>query len=146
MAGKSSAKSSPRKSAKTSSAKLSDAVSSMKDAAGKAERAAGDTRDAMETSMSALGEGAAEFNRRCIEFAKSNIQASFDLATALAAARTPAEAMQLQTDFMRKQFEAMTSQSRELAELVGAVGRGAGNPFADMMGKMNWPYMPTGRK
>lgn len=135
-----------KKSARTSSAKASDTVASARQIADKAARAAGAANEAIDSSVAAASKGATEFNRKCIDFAKANMDASFELATALAACKTPVDAMQLQAEFMRRQYEAMTAQSRELADLAGLVARGAGNPFAELASKSGWPLPGFGQK
>ena len=134
--------SSKSKAASKSSAGAGDTVAS----AAKAADAAVDAATIGMTAMSAMNEGAGAFNRKCIDFAKANMEASFELATSLAAAKSPVDAMRLQADFMRTQYESMAAQSRELAELAGEAMRGTGNPFADLMTKSGWPLSMFGKK
>lgn len=59
-------------------------------------------------SFSAAGQGAVALNTKMIDIAGRNIKNGFDLATALAGARTFAEVMELQTAYWRKQFRVLS--------------------------------------
>ena len=58
----------------------------------------------LERSFDAAGQGAAAFNRKIIDIARRNVDASFDLATSLAGAKTFADMLELQATFWRKQL------------------------------------------
>ena len=57
-----------------------------------------------ERSFEAAGQGAAAFNRKIVDIARRNVDASFDLATSLAGAKDLTDIVQLQSAFWRKQF------------------------------------------
>ena len=65
--------------------------------------------------------GATEFNRKMIENARSNTNAFFDHAIALLGAKSPSEAMEVSTAHVRKQFEAVAHQTKELTALAQKV-------------------------
>ena len=56
-----------------------------------------------ERSFEAAGQGATAFNRKIIDLARRNVDASFDLATSLAGAKDLADMVGLQSAFWRKQ-------------------------------------------
>ena len=70
-----------------------------------------------ERSFDAAGQGAAAFNRKIIDIARRNLDASFDLAKSLAGAKNLTDMVELQTAFWRKQFGALTAQAEEVREL-----------------------------
>ena len=80
-----------------------------------------DTFDAslttFERSFDAAGQGAAAFNRKIVDIARRNVDASFDLATSLAGAKNLADMVELQSAFWRKQFGVLTAQAEEVHAL-----------------------------
>jgi hypothetical protein len=58
--------------------------------------------DSWQKTFGAAGQGAVALNRRIFDIADRNINNSFDLATALAGARNPAEVVELQIVYWRK--------------------------------------------
>jgi phasin len=70
-----------------------------------------------ERSFEAAGQGAAVFNRKIIDIARRNVDASFDLATSLAGAKNLTDIVQLQAAFWRKQFDTLTAQAEEVRAL-----------------------------
>ena len=57
-----------------------------------------------ERSFDAAGQGAAAFNRKIVDIARRNVDASFDLAESLTGAKNLADMVELQAAFWRKQF------------------------------------------
>ena len=70
-----------------------------------------------ERSFDAAGQGAAVFNRKIIDIARRNVDASFDLAKSLAGAKNLADMVELQAACRRKQFDALTAQAEEVRTL-----------------------------
>jgi phasin len=70
-----------------------------------------------EKSFDAAGQGAAAFNRKIIDIARRNLDASFDLAKSLAGAKNLTDMVELQTAFWRKQFGTLTAQAEEVRAL-----------------------------
>ena len=70
-----------------------------------------------ERTFDAAGQGAAAFNRKIIDLARRNVDASFDLATSLAGAKNLADVVELQAAFWRKQFSVLTAQAEEVRVL-----------------------------
>jgi len=57
-----------------------------------------------------------EMNLKLIDQAQANTDRVFAFAKEVAAAKTVSEAVELQTKFVREQFEAFASQAREMQE------------------------------
>src|SRR6185437_6007722 len=70
-----------------------------------------------ERTFDAAGQGATAFNRKIIDLARRNVDASFELATSLASAKTIADIVEFQTAFWRKQFGVLTAQAEEIRAL-----------------------------
>jgi phasin len=82
-----------------------------------------------ERSFDAAGQGAAAFNRKIIDIARRNVDASFDLAKSLAGAKNLADMVELQAAFWRKQFGALTAQAEEVRALSTKVTAAAAEPI-----------------
>ena len=65
--------------------------------------------------------GATDYNLKVIEIARTNTNAAFDYAYELLAVKSPSKFIELSTAHARKQFEAMTAQTKELTELAQKV-------------------------
>ena len=82
-----------------------------------AEEAAGLVENTFKTATT----GATEFNRKIVENARANANAFFDHAMALLGAKSPSEAIEISTAHVRKQFEAVADQTKELTALAQKV-------------------------
>jgi phasin len=82
-----------------------------------------------ERSFDAAGQGVAAFNRKIIDIARRNIDASFDLAKSLAGAKNLADIVELQAAFWRKQFGVLTAQAEEVRALSTKVTADASAPM-----------------
>lgn len=65
----------------------------------------------------ALG-GVKEFATKATSYAEKNVAAAFDLAEKLVHAKDINEIVTLQSDYVRKQFEAMQEQAREFGDAM----------------------------
>lgn len=88
-----------------------------------------------ERSFDAAGQGAAAFNRKIVDIARRNVDASFDLATSLAGARTLTDIVQLQAAFCRKQFDTLTAQAEEVRTLSTKVTADAAESIKSHMAR-----------
>ena len=71
-----------------------------------------------ERSFDAAGQGAAVFNRKIVDIARRNVDASFDLATSLVGAKDLADIVELQRAYWQKQFGALDVPSRRSSRVV----------------------------
>jgi phasin len=72
------------------------------------------TVSAMDNSAEAGRSSSRDFGRMAISIAESNVAASFAFAQKLVRATDMAEVLQLQSEFLRSQMEAMQAQANEL--------------------------------
>jgi len=83
--------------------------------------AAEEVTDTLETSYVKVTRGFGELNQKAMEGLKAQAEANFEHLKALAAAKSIPEALSLQTDHARKQFETLSAQMKELAALAQKV-------------------------
>jgi phasin len=88
-----------------------------------------------ERSFDAAGQGAAAFNRKIVDIARRNVDASFDLATSLAGAKNLADIVELQAAFWRKQFGVLTAQAEEVRALSTKVATDAAEQINSQMAR-----------
>jgi phasin len=88
-----------------------------------------------ERSFDAAGQGAAAFNRKIVDIARRNVDASFDLANTLAGAKNLADMVELQAAFWRKQFGVLTAQAEEVRALSAKVTADAAEPIKSQMAR-----------
>jgi hypothetical protein len=77
--------------------------------------------ESWEDCLDAAGQGAVAFNRKIMDIAERNISTGFDLATRLARAKNPVEAIELQAAYWRKQFAELRMQAEEVRTLLERV-------------------------
>lgn len=85
--------------------------------------------DALERSFDAAGQGATAFNRKLIDLAQRNVNSAFDLAKSLAGAKNLAEIVELQTAFVRRQFDVFASQANEIRALTTKIAADTTEPI-----------------
>jgi phasin len=91
--------------------------------------------DALERSFDAAGQGATAFNRKLIDLAQRNLNSGFDLAKSLAGAKNLAEIVELQSAFIRKQFDVFASQANEIRALSTKIAADASEPIKSQMSR-----------
>ena len=85
--------------------------------------------DALERSFDAAGQGATAFNRKMIDLAQRNLNSAFDLAKNLAGAKNLAEIVELQSTFIRHQFEVFANQANEVRALTSKIAADTAEPI-----------------
>jgi phasin len=80
--------------------------------------AAQKTVDTFEGSTNTLQATATDATRKTFSYAEQNLSAAFDLAQRMVRAKDPQEAMQIQAEFVRSQFEAMQTQMKEFGAMA----------------------------
>jgi len=96
------------------------------------------TTKQFENTVSTVVDGMQEYNLKVLEIAKINADAAFDYAKQIVSVKSPSEMMALWTAHARKQFDALTEQTKELATLgkkvssasVEPLTSGAAKPFS----------------
>ena len=97
--------------------------------------AAEQTTNAFETSMKNAAEGVQTFNLKMVEAMRVNAEASFDLMKALVTARSLSEAIALNSEHVRKSFDAFSAQSKELGETAQKIAVDAVAPLREGVAK-----------
>jgi phasin len=92
-----------------------------KDNCEKIQAAAEEASELLKGAYTMAAKGATDYNLKIIELARSNANAAFDYVHNLLAVKSPSEFIELSTAHARKQFEAMTTQTKELTELAQKV-------------------------
>lgn len=92
-------------------------VSQARDNYAKFKDAAETHNGTIEAVFTSASKGANEYSAKMIEFFKANTSSSLDFAQELFGVKTPAAAFELWTAHARKQYEALSAQTKELAEL-----------------------------
>ena len=80
--------------------------------------AAQKTVDTFEGSTNTLQATATDATRKTFSYAEQNLSAAFDLAQKMVRAKDPQEAMQIQAEFVRSQFESMQTQMKEFGSMA----------------------------
>ena len=92
-------------------------------------------KDALERSFDAAGQGANAFNRKLIDLAQRNLNSAFDLAKSLAGAKNLAEIVELQSAFIRHQFDVFASQAGEIRALTGKIAADTAEPIKNQVAR-----------
>ena len=111
------------------------AVTQAKESFAKLKEAAEEATDAIEDTYETARAGLVELNGKSIDAVKANSDAAYGFAKSLLAVKTFAEAIELQSAFMRQQFEAISAQAKELQEVAGKVAADTAKPAKDVIAK-----------
>ncbi|MCZ8316526.1 phasin [Phreatobacter sp.] len=112
------------------------AVAQMKDGYAKMKAAAEETTDLVEDTYVTASAGMKDFHLKSIEAARTNMNASFDHARDLMGAKSVAEVIELQTAFVRKAFETMQAQGKDLTALAQKTATETIEPVKEKVGKV----------
>ncbi|QWG24329.1 phasin [Bradyrhizobium sediminis] len=114
-------------------------VSQARDSYAKFKDAAETHNSTIEAMFSSASKGASEYSAKLMEIMKANTSATLDFAQELIGVKSPTEAMELWTSHARKQFEAFTASTRELAELSQKVATETVEPIKASASKLFKP-------
>ena len=101
----------------------------------KVKAAAEEATDVIEDAYATAAKGATDYNLKVIEAARANTNAMFDYARELLDAKSLSDFVELSTAHARKQFEAVTAQTKELAALAQKVATDTAEPIKTGVGK-----------
>jgi len=93
----------------------------------------------IEAVFSTASKGASEYSAKLMEIMKANTTSTLDFAQALIAVKSPSEAMELWTSHAKKQFEAFTASTKDLAELTKKVATETAEPIKASASKLFQP-------
>ena len=114
-------------------------VSQARDNYAKFKDAAETHNGTIEAVFTTASKGASAYSAKVMEFFKSNTTASLDFAQQLFGVKSPTEAMELWTAHTKKQFETLTAQAKELAELGQKVAAETVEPIKASASKLYKP-------
>jgi phasin len=106
-------------------------VTQAKDNWEKMKAATEEATDLIEGSYATATKGAADYGLKVIEAGRANTNAYFDYATQMMTVKSLAEAVELSTAQMRKQFETLTAQTKELSALAQKVATETCEPIKE---------------
>ena len=106
-------------------------VTQAKDNWEKMKAATEEASDLIEDSYATATKGAADYGLKMIEAARSNTNAHFDFATQMMTVKSLAEAVELSTAHMRKQFDTLNAQTKELSALAQKVATETCEPIKE---------------
>jgi len=114
-------------------------VSQARDSYAKFKDVAESHNGTIEAVFTTASKGASEYSAKLMEMMKANTTATLDFAQELLGTRSPSEALELWTSHAKKQFEALTVQSKELAELSQKVATETVEPIKANASKLFKP-------
>jgi phasin len=91
-------------------------ISMAKEGYDKMKSTAEEATDVLEETYTTASKGCSSYGLKVIEAARANSNATFDLFGEVLTAKSFAEVVELSSAYMRKQFDAVTAQAKELAE------------------------------
>ena len=89
--------------------------------------------EALRASTQEFATGLAQLNWRLFEFGRLNAQSNFDFVQSISRARTMRDVVDLQTAYMRGQYDALTNQLRELQTLTTALAGKTTAPLKEQL-------------
>jgi len=110
-------------------------VAQAKDAYEKMKSAAEEATDVLEDTYETTRKGVLELHMKALDTAKVNTDATFSFVKEILSAKSLAEAIELQTAFARKQFEALSTQAKEFQELATKFATDSGAPMKEAITK-----------
>jgi phasin len=97
----------------------------------KVKSAAEKATDVLEDTYSTASKGCASYGLKVIETTRANSDATFDLMSELMTAKSYSEMVELYSAFLRKQFDALMAQAKELSEHAQKVATDTAEPIKE---------------
>jgi phasin len=111
-------------------------VSQAKETYEKMKSVAEEATDVIEDAFATAAKGASDIGLKMIEAARENTNSAFDFATQLMTVKSLSEVVELSTTQARKQYEAVTAQTKELAAIAQKVAVDTAEPVKESLGKV----------
>ena len=99
-----------------------------KEAFEKARSGSIEAAEMLRTCCATAVKGVQDYNNKFMEFAHANSNSAFEFIQKLYEVKTPTAFVELSTEHSRKQFEALTAQSKELAAIAQKAASAAAEP------------------
>lgn len=106
-------------------------VTQCKDSWEKMKAATEEATDMIEDSYATASKGCADYGLKVLEASRTNTNAMFDLASELLTVKSFSEAVELSTAHMRKQFDTLSAQTKDLAALAQKVATETTEPLKE---------------
>ena len=97
----------------------------------KVKSAAEQATDVLEETYSTASKGCASYGLKLVETTRANSDAAFDLMNELMTAKSYSEVVELSSAYLRKQFDALVAQAKELSEYAQKVATDTAEPIKD---------------
>ena len=110
-------------------------VSQAKESYERMKTAAEEATDLLEGTYATASRGAADYGLKMLEAARANTNAAFDFASEFITVRSLSEAVELSTAHVRKQFDALSTQAKELAALAQKLTTETAEPVKESFNK-----------
>ena len=111
-------------------------VSQAKETYERMKSAAEEATDVLEDTYATASKGASDYGLKVIEATRVNTNSAFDFYTQLFAVKSYSELVELSTAHARKQFEAVTAQTKDLAALAQKVATETAEPVKESVSKV----------
>jgi len=97
----------------------------------KVKSAAEQATDVLEETYSTASKGCASYGLKLVETTRANSDAAFDLMSELMTAKSYSEVVELSSAYLRKQFDALVAQAKELSEHAQKVATDTAEPLKE---------------
>ncbi len=99
----------------------------------KMKAAAEEATDVLEDTYATAAKGCSGYGLKLIENTRANTDAAFGLMTELMTAKSYAEVVELSSGYVRRQFDALTAQAKDLADAAQKVAIDTAQPVKDSL-------------
>ena len=111
-------------------------IAHAKDACTKAKVASDEAVDLLKNAYANVVKGATDYNLKVIDVVRTNTRAAFDYVNELLGVKSPSEFVELSTAHMRKQFDTVSAQTKELTALAQKAAAEAAEPIKTGVSKV----------
>ena len=110
-------------------------VAHARDACAKAKVASEEAADLFKNTYATVANGATDYNLKLIEIFRTNTRAAFDHVHELLGVKSPSEFVELSTAHLRKQYDIVSAQNKDLSALSQKVATEAAEPIKPHVSK-----------
>ena len=111
-------------------------VTQAKETYEKIKTVAEEATDLLEDTYATATKGVSDYGLKLIEVARENTNSAFDFASRLITVKSVSEAVELSTAHTRKQYEAVSTQTKELASIAQKAALDTVEPVKESLGKV----------
>src|SRR6476469_7889021 len=103
----------------------------------KCKSAAEQATDVLEDTYSTASKGCASYGLKLIEATRANSDATFDLMSELMTAKSYSEMVELSSAYLRKQFDALVAQTKELSDHADTAATETAEPIKESISNLS---------